>query len=214
MDKYRVWDVVDRQSKMRVVGARWVYTRKIDGTTGLPSTYKARWVAKGYSQLEGIDYNELYAAVAHKDTIRVFLSLVNYFDLECDQVDIIAAFLNGDLEETIYMDPPQGSDLPSNKVLRLRKSLYGLKQSPRCFNKAFDKWLREQDFKVAKADPCLYTRLSANGDFIMLSIHVDDQLIACNNRSALDQFLTKLLPQPAFERLKEQMGISKYQSPA
>ena len=157
MDKYKVWDVVDRQSKMRVVGARWVYTRKIDGTTGLPSTYKARWVAKGYSQLEGIDYNELYAAVAHKDTIRVFLSLVNYFDLECDQVDIVAAFLNGDLEETIYMDPPQGSDLPSNKVLRLCKSLYGLKQSPRCFNKAFDKWLRERDFKAAKADPCLYT---------------------------------------------------------
>jgi hypothetical protein len=129
--------------------------------------------------------------VAHKDTIRVFLSLVNYFDLECDQVDIVAAFLNGDLEETIYMvymDPPQGSDLPSNKVLRLRRSLYGLKQSPRCFNKAFDKWLKEQEFVVAKADPCLYTRLSANGDFIMLSIHVDDQLIACNNRSALDKF--------------------------
>jgi hypothetical protein len=136
---------------------RWVYTRKIDGTTGLPSTYKARWVAKGYSQVEGIDYNELYAAVAHKDTIRVFLSLVNYFDLECDQVDIVAAFLNGDLEETIFMDPPQGSDLPSSKVLRLRKSLYGLKQSPRCFNKAFDKWLREQGFKVAKTEPCLYT---------------------------------------------------------
>ena len=105
MDKYKVWDVVDRQSKMRVVRARWVYTRKIDGTTGLPSTYKARWVAKGYSQLEGIDYNELYAAMAHKDTIQVFLSLVNYFDLECDQVDIVAAFLNGDLEETIFMDP-------------------------------------------------------------------------------------------------------------
>jgi hypothetical protein len=69
MDKYKVWDVVDQQSKMQVVGARWVYTRKIDGTTGLPSTYKARWVAKGYSQLGGIDYNELYAAVAHKDTI-------------------------------------------------------------------------------------------------------------------------------------------------
>jgi hypothetical protein len=177
---------------MRVVGARWVYTRKIDGTTGLPSTYKARWVAGGYSQLEGIDYNELCAAVAHKDTIRVFLSLVNYFDLECDQVDMIAAFVNGDLEETIFMDPPQGSDSPSNKILRLRKSLYGLKQLPRCFNKAFDKWLSEQDFQVAKAEPCLSTRLSTNGDFIMLSIHVDDQLIACNNRSALDKLRQQL----------------------
>jgi hypothetical protein len=104
MEKYKVWDVVDRQDNMRVAGARWVFTRKIDGTTGLPSTYKARWVAKGFSQIEGIDYTELYAAVAHKDTIRVFLSLVNYIDMECDQVDIIAAFLNGDLRETIYMD--------------------------------------------------------------------------------------------------------------
>src|SRR6478736_3922368 len=88
MDQYKVWEVVDRQPNMRVVGARWVYTRKIDGNTGMPSSYKARWVAKGYSQRGGIDFNELYAAVAHKDTIRVFLSLVNHLDLECDQVDI------------------------------------------------------------------------------------------------------------------------------
>jgi hypothetical protein len=109
MDQYKVWEVVDRQPNMRVVGARWVYTRKIDGNTGMPSSYKARWVAKGYSQREGIDFNELYAAVAHKDTIRVFLSLVTHLDLECDQVDIKAAFLNGDLEETIYLSPPRGA---------------------------------------------------------------------------------------------------------
>lgn len=130
MNKYRVWDVVDQQKGMQVVGAKWVYTRKIDGTTGLPSTYKACWVAKGFSQIQGIDYNELFAAVAHKDTIRVFLLLVNYYNLECDQVDIVAAFLNGNLQETIFRDPPEGSDLPSNKVLRLLKFLYGLKQSP------------------------------------------------------------------------------------
>ncbi len=69
MEKYKVWDVVDRKPEMRVVGARWVYTRKVDGQTGLPSTYKARWVAKGYSQIEGVDFNELFAAVAHKDTV-------------------------------------------------------------------------------------------------------------------------------------------------
>ncbi len=71
---------------MRIVGAKWVYTRKIDGETGKPSAYKARWVAKGYSQIEGIDFNELFASVAHKDSIRIFLSLVNHMDLECDQV--------------------------------------------------------------------------------------------------------------------------------
>jgi hypothetical protein len=191
MDQYKVWEVVDRQPNMRVVGARWVYTRKIDGNTGMPSSYKARWVAKGYSQREGIDFNELYAAVAHKDTIRVFLSLVNHLDLECDQVDIKAAFLNGDLEETIYLSPPEGSNIPANKVLHLRKSLYGLKQSPRCFNKAFDKWLKSQDLTPSKADPCLYSRRRGD-EFLMLSVHVDDQLIACNNRSALDEFKRQL----------------------
>jgi hypothetical protein len=121
MDQYKVWDVVDRQPSMRVIGAKWVYTRKIDGETGKPKGYKARWVAKGYTQIEGVDFNELYASVAHKDSIRVFLSLVNYLDLECDQVDIKAAFLNGDLKETLFLSPPEGSDIPANKVLLLRK---------------------------------------------------------------------------------------------
>ena len=157
MDQYKVWDVIERQPSMCIIGAKWVYTRKIDGETGKPSAYKARWVAKGYTQIEGVDFNELYASVAHKDSIRVFLSLVNYLNLECDQVDIKAAFLNGDLKETLYLSPPEGSDIPANKVLLLRKSLYGLKQSPRCFNDALDKWLRSQGMNPTNADPCVYT---------------------------------------------------------
>ena len=101
MDKYLVWDVEPRRTGQRVLKARWVFTRKIDGETGQPSAYKARWVAKGYSQVAGLDYNELYAGVAHKDTIRVLLALSAHFDYELDQVDIKAAFLNGELEEKI-----------------------------------------------------------------------------------------------------------------
>lgn len=151
LERYRVWEVVNLQKGMRVLDARWVYTQK-------PNGWKARWVAKGFRQLEGLEYNELHAAVAHKDTIRVFLSLVNYFDFECDQVDIVSAFLNGELEETIYVHPPELSDIPKGKVVLLKKSLYGLKQSPRCFNKKFDSWLKSIGFTVAKADPCLYIR--------------------------------------------------------
>ena len=109
MDQYKVWDVIERQPSMRIIGAKWVYTRKIDGDTGKPKGYKARWVAKGYTQIEGVDFNELYASVAHKDSIRVFLSLVNYLDLECDQVDIKAAFLNGDLTETLSSHPQKAA---------------------------------------------------------------------------------------------------------
>ena len=120
MDKYNVWTVVDRQPNMRVIGARWVFTRKVDGQTGLPSTYKARWVAKGFSQFQGLDFNELFASVAHKDSNQLFLSVVNHLDLECNQVDITAAFLNGNLEETIYLNPPEGSKIEQDKVLLLR----------------------------------------------------------------------------------------------
>lgn len=187
MEKYKVWKVVDREPGQRALKARWVYTRKIDGTTGKPAAYKARWVAKGFSQKAGIDCNEVFSAVAHKDSIRVFLSLVNHLDMECDQVDIKAAFLNGDLEETIYLEAPEGSDIPANKILLLNKSLYGLRQSPRCFNKALDQWLKSQGLKPTRADPCFYVRCR-EGELLMLSVHVDDQLIACNSRKALDEF--------------------------
>jgi hypothetical protein len=75
----------------------------------------------------------------------------------------VAAFLNGDLEETIYMEPPEGSGIPDSKVLRLNKALYCLKQSPQCFNKSLVKWLQEQGFKAANGDPCLYHQ-SINGN--------------------------------------------------
>ena len=143
------------------------------------------------SQVEGLDYTELFSSVAHKDSIRLFLALVNHLDLECDQVDIIAAFLNGDLEETIYLSPPEGSGIPSNKVLLLHKSLYGLKQSPRCFNKALDKWLRSQGFIPTQADPCVYIKRDKEY-ILMLCVHVDDQLIACNSRQMLDSFKATL----------------------
>lgn len=130
MTKYQVWDVVPRKDHMHISKARWVFTRKVDGDTGQPSKYKARWVAKGCHQIQGVDYNETFASVVHKDTVRVFLALVNYMDLERDQVDIVAAFLNGTLQETIYLEPPQGANTPPESVLLFRKSLYGLKQSP------------------------------------------------------------------------------------
>lgn len=191
MEQYAVWKLVPRSSAHHILQARWVFTRKIDGESGLPCAYKARWVAKGYRQIEGLDYNETFASVVHKDTVRIFLALVNFLDLDCDQVDITAAFLNGELKEIIFLEPPEGLDVPSDQVLLLKKSLYGLKQSPRCFNDALDKWLRSEKFQPSTADPCLY--IYQEGDvFMALIVHVEDQLIASNNRQRLDQFKKRL----------------------
>jgi hypothetical protein len=191
MAQYNVWEEVPRAEGMRTLKAKWVFTRKVDGETGKPSSYKARWVAKGYSQIAGVDYNELYAGVAHKDSVRVFLSLVNHYDLECDQVDNRAAFLNGVLKETMHLESPEGSNIPHHTVLRLRKTLYGLKQAPHNFNREIDMWFKSQGLEPTQADLCIYHRVSKDS-VLLVSIHVDDQLIACNSRSELDIFKSKL----------------------
>lgn len=186
-----MWKLVPRSTAQHILQSRWVFTRKINGETGLPCAYKARWVAKGYRQIEGLDYNETFASFVHKDTVRIFLALVNFLDLDCDQVDITAAFLNGELKKTIFLEAPEGLDVPSDQLLLLKKSLYGLKQSPRCFNEAVDKWLRSEKFQPSTADPCLYV-YQEDAVFMALIVHVDDQLIASNNRTKLDEFKKRL----------------------
>jgi hypothetical protein len=103
------------------------------------------------------------------------------------QVDIKAAFLNSDLDETIYLEAPEGSNIPHDQVLRLKKTLYGLKQSPRMFNRTLDKWLQEQGLVPATADPCLYSRRTGDS-LLLLSVHVDDQLISCSSLEELIEF--------------------------
>jgi hypothetical protein len=191
MDLYGVWVVVKRTPDMRVLHTRWLYTRKIDGMTGRVDAYRARLVVRGFEQIFGLDHQEVYAAVAHKDSIRIFLAIVNFHQLFCDQVDIQAAFLNGPIEEDVYIAPPEGMSVPEGSVLKLRKALYGLKQAPRCFDKVLDGWLKSEGFQPNSADPYLYSY--SQGDvFMMLTVHVDDQLIAGNSRSALDAFKSRL----------------------
>lgn len=187
MAKYDVWETVPQAPDQQPIPGKWVFTRKIDGETGKPAKFKARFVVKGFKQIKGRDYNEIFATVAHKDSIRVLLSIVNHLDLECDQVDIKGAFLNGDIDCNIHISPPEGMPIPSSMVLRLKKSLYGLKQSPHLFNKALNQWLKSQGLKPAKADPCVYSRRTGKS-LLLLSIHVDDQLIACTSREELDVF--------------------------
>ena len=103
-----------------------------------------------------------------KTQFEVFLALVNYYNLECDQVDIKAAFLNGELAETIYLEPPEGSDTPSDHVWQLKRSIYGRKQAPRCFNKALDSWLRSAGRVPTSADSCPYVRRQGDTIFQLL----------------------------------------------
>ena len=132
MRKYQVWELVDLPEGRKPIGNKWVHTIKRDAD-GKPIQTKSRLVAKGFTQQEGIDYTETFSHVVRFTSIRIILALVAGLDLELHQMDVKTAFLNGELEEKIYMVQPEGFIVPGSehKVCKLKKSIYGLKQSLR-----------------------------------------------------------------------------------
>ena len=174
------------------IKSRWLFKIKT-GAEGTAPRYKARLVAKGYSQRSGIDYGETYAPVAKHDTLRVILSIVAAYDLEMIQLDIKTAFLYGELNEEIYLQQPEGyvAADKENHVCHLHKSLYGLKQASRVWNRHFDTFLKEFGLQTSTADPCLYIRRQKD-EFIIVVIWVDDGLV-CSNSSAAIGSIVKYL---------------------
>ena len=125
-----VWDLVPLPEGKKPIGCKWIFKTKRD-SKGNVERYKARLVAKGYTQKEGIDYKETFSLVSSKDSFRVIMALVAFFDLELHQMDVKTAFLNGNIDETIYMVQPENFVVgdPKQMVCKLNKSIYGLKQS-------------------------------------------------------------------------------------
>jgi hypothetical protein len=176
------WTLVDRPpGPVRVLGGKWVLKHKPDGR------YKARWVAWGNQQRPGIDYNEVFAAVAKSMTVRVLLALVGMYDLYAEQLDVLNAFLNGDLSETIYMDLPTGYR-QEGKVCLLRKTLYGLCQSAREWYQAVAKQLTKQGFIRCESDHSLFTK-----DGVIIVVYVDDILLISKDKNALKKVKEDLI---------------------
>ncbi|KAH9778820.1 Integrase catalytic domain-containing protein [Citrus sinensis] len=184
------WELVERPEKRRIVGCKWIFKIKEGLTSSEPKRFKARLVAKGYTQKEGVDFKEVFSPVVRHASIRVILSLTAVQDMELDQLDVKTAFLHGRLQEEIFMTQPEGFEDPKKPrhVCLLKKSLYGLKQSPRQWYLRFDEFMVTHGFMRCSYDCCVYYKLLKDDLYIYLLLYVDDMLIACKKK-----YLTRVL---------------------
>ena len=169
----------------KAVGCKWVFKLKRD-SAGNIVRYKARLVAQGFSQQHGIDYNETFSPVVRHETIRTLLALAAVQDLEVHQLDVKTAFLNGDLSEEIYMRQPPGfvdSQHP-NFALGLHKTLYGLKQAAREWNRKLHSVMVALGFTRSSSDPCFYHR-GHGPDLVFVLVYVDDCILASASLDAV-----------------------------
>ncbi|GFX04043.1 retrovirus-related Pol polyprotein from transposon TNT 1-94 [Trichonephila clavipes] len=190
LSENHTWELSDLPVGAKAIPCKWVYRLKTN-PDGSINKYKARLVARGFSQRKGIDYSETYSPVAKLGTIRTVLSIAAEERMHLTQFDVSTAFLYGDLEETIFMKQPEGFKDGSGRVCKLKRSLYGLKQSPRCWNKCFGQFLTDLGFKASEADPCLYIR-ERKGRKLLIVLYVDDGLIAATDQQDSEMFSKEL----------------------
>lgn len=171
-----------------LISTKWVFTLKfnVDGTL---ERFKARLVARGFSQAYGIDYTETFAPTVRMATLRAFLAIVACENLECEHYDIKNAFTESRLKEELWMQIPDGIHAKRGHALRLLRSLYGLKQAARDWNLLFKNELLGWGFEQSKADPCLYVHQQRG---IRLLVYVDDIVAAAESKSDLNWFWTQL----------------------
>nr|GEW88246.1 hypothetical protein [Tanacetum cinerariifolium] len=168
-ERLEVWELVPRPDKVMIITLKWIYKVKLDELGGIVKN-KARLVARGYRQEEGIDFEESFAPVARLEAIRIFLAYAAHKNMVVYQIDVKTAFLNGNLREEVYVSQPDGfvdQDNP-NHVYKLKKALYGLKQAPRAWYDMLSLFLISQDFSKGSVDPTLFIRRNGN-DLLLIS---------------------------------------------
>eukprot|EP00253_Pinus_taeda_P010262 PITA_10262 len=175
--KNDVWEVVPRPEGKSVVTSRWLYKVK-HAADGSIEKFKARFVARGFSQVEGVDYEETFAPVARYTSIRSIISIAAEMVWKIHQMDVKTAFLNGFIQEEVYIEQPQGFEVHGKEshVCRLKKALYGLKQAPRAWYSRIDTYLQGMGFTKSEADPNLYFIVIGEEPLILV-LYVDDLVI-------------------------------------
>lgn len=169
-----------------VIGAKWIFRNKLDDKDNVVGN-NTRLVCKGYSQVEGIDFDETFAPVSRLEAIRMFLVFYVYKSFNVYQMDVKSTFVNRYLEEEVYMEQPEGFQCERDYVYRLKKALYGLKQAPRDWYSRLDKHLKDQGFTKGGVDSNLYF-MSKGENILVVIIYVDDIIFGSNDNNMSQTF--------------------------
>ncbi|GKA22000.1 retrovirus-related pol polyprotein from transposon TNT 1-94 [Tanacetum coccineum] len=182
------WKLVPQSRNMTIIGTKWVFRNKLD-ENGIVSRNKARLVAQGYNQQEGIDYDETYAPVARLESIRILLAYACALDFKLFQMDVKSAFLNGFINEEVYVTQPPGFidfEKPDH-VYKLKKALYGLKQAPKAWYDRLKAFLIKHEYKMGMVDNTLFTKKKSS-NLIIVQIYVDDIIFGSTCQDMCDEF--------------------------
>ncbi|KAG9446390.1 hypothetical protein H6P81_012518 [Aristolochia fimbriata] len=194
----QVWTLVPRPANINVIGTKWVFKNKTD-EEGNVVRNKARLVAQGYTQVEGVDFDETFAPVARLESIRLLLAVASCLKIKLHQMDVKSAFLNGYLAEEVYVEQPKGFVDPHHPdhVFHLTKALYGLKQAPRAWYDRLTKFLCSKGFVRGSVDKTLFIKKDGNLILTIAQVYVDDIVFGSTDISSQKQFVR--LMQEEFE---------------
>ncbi|GJS27836.1 putative ribonuclease H-like domain-containing protein [Tanacetum coccineum] len=184
----KVWVLVDLPYGKKVIGTKWVFRNKRDERSIVVKN-KARLVAQGFRQEEGIDYDEVFAPVARIEAIRLFLAFASYMGFTVYQMDVKSAFLYGTIEEEVYVHQPPGFVDPAhpNKVYKVIKALYGLHQAPRAWYETLSSFLMENGFRRGTIDKTLFIK-KKKSDIMLVQVYVDDIIFGSTKKSMCTEF--------------------------
>ncbi|GKU93614.1 hypothetical protein SLEP1_g7191 [Rubroshorea leprosula] len=207
IERNNTWVLTDIPQAHKAIDVKWVFKTKVK-SNGEVERYKARLVAKGFEQRLGYDFQEVFSPAARMETIKLIVGLAAQNQWKIHQMDVKSAFLNGPLEEEVYVKQPlgfmkQGSE---DKVYRLKKALYGLEQAPRAWNKHVDSLFLQVGFEKCPSEHALYVKVNNSGDILLLCLYVDDLIFTGNNPTMIEDFKKSMMGE--FEMID--LGLMSY----
>ncbi|CAJ2677657.1 unnamed protein product [Trifolium pratense] len=193
IEKNATWSITQLPPGKKPIAVKWIYKLK-HLPNGTIAKYKARLVAKGFLQKQGIDFSEIFAPVARIETVRLVVAIANHFRWEFVQLDVKSAFLNGKLEEEVYVKQPQGFIVKGKEdhVLRLNKALYGLRQAPRAWNIRIDEFLNKIGYSKCTVEHGIYVKGSTQSKLCIVCLYVDDLLITGSDKREIERLTSQL----------------------